>query len=156
MIRDLYETDLPALADLEALCFSDPWSKKGLKGAFEDEYSLLLGYENQGVLAGYVNANCMFEECYIFRLCVHPDFRRRHIGEKLLRALIEFCEKEGIQTVLLEVRESNEPAKALYQKAGFLPEGRRENFYEKPTEAAIVMRRFLTEEVYDRHMDFGN
>ena len=62
MIRDLYETDLPALVKLEALCFSDPWTKKGLKGAFEDEYSLLLGYEDQGVLAATHHASRMFHE----------------------------------------------------------------------------------------------
>jgi len=77
----------------------------------------------------------------MMNLAVHPDFRRRGIGEGLVAALEEELKKQGSQQLTLEVRASNESAKALYSKRGFREVGLRKNYYHKPREDALILRK---------------
>ena len=139
IIRPLTEADLPAAAELEACCFSDPWTRKGLRDTFREECACFLAAECGGVLCGYLNAVWVLDELNLNRICVHPDYRRRKIAEKLLETLKVFCRGRGITRIFLEVRESNLPAQALYRASGFAGLGKRPRFYQNPAEDAVLM-----------------
>ena len=120
-IRPLTEEEIPAVQALEALCFPDPWSAKGLRDTLREDCSCFLGAWNGA-------------------------FRRQGAAGQLFSALDEFCRKKGIIRFFLEVRESNLPAQVLYKGLGFLPIGTRPNFYENPTEGAVLMYRIFSEQ----------
>ncbi len=127
------------LAELEQICFSDPWSEEGI--AFEAGndaakfFVALCGEE----IAGYAGMLYAADLGNICNIAVFPQFRRHGIGRRLVYALISSAKELGIAELTLEVRESNEPAKALYASFGFTEVGRRKGFYNTPTEDAIVM-----------------
>lgn len=100
---------------------------------------LFLTAEAEGKVVGYVGLMYVLDEGYISNVAVHPDYRRRGIAQALVRALAKRAEAKFLSFVTLEVRESNEGARALYEKCGFKIVGRRKNYYEKPTEDAILM-----------------
>jgi ribosomal-protein-alanine N-acetyltransferase len=77
---------------------------------------------------------------------VHPTYRRKGIGGKLLAYALEEARRRAAKTVFLEVRESNGAAKALYEAAGFSVLAIRKGYYAMPKEDAIVMRLELVEE----------
>ena len=83
----------------------------------------------------------MAGEGHITNIAVHPDFRRRHIGEAVVRELVAEAEKAGAMSQTLEVRASNEPAQRLYEKFGFRTVGVRRNYYEDGGEDALIMWR---------------
>jgi len=80
------------------------------------------------------------DEGEILNLAVAPDGRRRGLGRELVRATIDALTEREVRQVYLEVRESNAPARALYATFGFKEVGRRQQYYRRPVEDAIVLR----------------
>ena len=79
------------------------------------------------------------DEGQITNIATHPDYRRRGYGKAIVEALIKYAKQNGLDSISLEVRESNAAAIELYTGLGFKVEGKRRDFYTKPTEAALVM-----------------
>ena len=79
----------------------------------------------------------------LLRIAVDPAVRGRGLGRKLLEAVTETAGEDGIQTIFLEVRESNRAAVNLYRSAGFREIGRRRGYYHNPPEDAILMELHL-------------
>ena len=94
--------------------------------------------EEAGELCGFVCANAVAGEWEIENMVVAAEFLRRGIAHELLRALIQRAENEAASSILLEVRESNLPARRLYEKNGFREVGRRRVYYGDPVEDAIL------------------
>ena len=88
---------------------------------------------------GFAGMQQVLDEAYITNIAVAESCRRKGLGRAMLGALIDHCRESGASFLTLEVRQSNAPAIALYESMGFLPEGRRKNFYRQPTEDAILM-----------------
>ena len=137
-IRLMSEGDLFEVAEIERLCFFEPWSQKSLE--------LLLRDGNFGVVAtqdgrvvGYAGVISAKPEGEITNVATHPDFRRMGIGEGILEYLKALALTKEIDSLYLEVRRSNESARALYEKAGFVVVGERKGFYKNPKEDAILM-----------------
>lgn len=130
---------LDAVAALEALCFSTPWSRSGLEAELDNPLAVFLVSEVNGSIAGYCGAHFVFDEGFITNVAVHPDFRGRGIGAALVQELCAHARAAQLATLTLEVRPANTAAINLYTRAGFLPVGRRKNFYIKPTEDALLM-----------------
>lgn len=128
--------DVSDLARLEAECFAVPWQKDALKSAIEREDCLFLVARCADECAGYVSGFNICGEVYLNNLAVAPSFRRHGIGEKLMREFISG--QTGCEFITLEVRVSNAPAVALYEKLGFVIAGRRKNFYSHPAEDAFI------------------
>ena len=142
----LAEPDIPAVQSLEALCFPDPWSVKGLRDTIREDCACFFGaWDDAGTLCGYLNATWVLDEININRICTHPAFRRLGAAKQLFASLDDFCRPRGITRFFLEVRESNQPALAFYAGIGFEETGRRPNFYENPSEGAVLMFRSLPE-----------
>lgn len=143
-IRPAVAADVSAIAAAERVCFSDPWSPQSLAELFENRTVVVLAAEPEsGVLrlAGYVFARAIAGEGEILNIGVLPEFRSAGLGGDLLDACLARLRDRGAATVFLEVRESNEAAKRLYQSRGFRPVGVRTDYYRKPRENALVLRR---------------
>ena len=141
-ITEMQEKHLPALAELEKQCFHAPWSEKMLREELGG--GIFLVAEQDGEVQGYVGCQTVLDEGYITNVAVSPDCRRQGIARALIAELMAKAEENKLAFVTLEVRESNAPAIALYTGAGFVPVGKRKNFYSNPTENAVLMTISLT------------
>ena len=139
IIREMRESDIPAVAGLEAEIFSVPWSARGFADTLpRDDVLFLVAYE-QDVLLGYVGIYCTLDEGEITNVAVAPSARRKGIARALLVELKQRLICRNVRRIVLEVRVSNEPAIRLYEQMGFAVLGTRKNFYEKPMEDAYIM-----------------
>ena len=139
-ILPLAEEHLDGVAEIERLCFSEPWSRNAL--------TLLLGEGGFGVVAlldgqvaAYGGMTFVLDEGSVTNIATHPDFRRKGLGRAVTAKMLEEAFSRGLETVFLEVRESNVAARALYEGLCFETCGIRKNFYRKPTESALQMIR---------------
>ena len=134
----LSEEHLSALAELEILSFSEPWSRESLRILTRDGgFGVVALLDGRAV--AYGGMTFVLDEGSITNIATHPDFRGRGIGHLVVRALLAKARERGITSVFLEVRPSNAPALALYRSEGFFDVGVRKNFYRHPTEDAILM-----------------
>ena len=92
-------------------------------------------------VAGYIGSQTVMDETDMMNVAVHPDFRRQGIAEALITGLVEHLKTIGSRCLTLEVRASNAPAIALYEKLGFSEIGRRKNYYRNPREDALILRK---------------
>lgn len=135
------ESHIEPIAQIEKLCFSDPWSVQSIGSELKNPLSLWLVAMDGNRVAGYVGSQTVLGEADMMNLAVHPDYRRRGIGEELVIRLVEQLRLQGSHILMLEVRASNAPAIALYDKLGFFQVGRRPNYYTKPKEDALILRK---------------
>ena len=131
---------LPAVAALEQVCFpADPWSLELFQAALENpSASILLAEGEDGSLLGYAVLSVILDEGNLDNIAVAPEARRRGVADALLDVLTGFG-RDHLAALMLEVRASNAPAIALYQKHGFAVVGRRKNYYSAPREDAVLM-----------------
>ena len=129
------------VADLETRCFSDPWSEASIRGELDNPLSLWLVALEGDTVAGYVGSQAVLDEADIMNVAVSPDYRRTGVAKALLKALQTALTARGVHSLTLEVRASNEPARALYASVGYVQVGRRPNYYHKPREDALILRK---------------
>lgn len=131
---------LPQVAALEQACFpADPWSEGVFREALANpRVSVLLALGEDGGLLGYAVLSVMLDEGNLDNIAVAPQARRQGVADALLSALTGFG-GDHLAALTLEVRASNTPAIALYEKHGFAAVGRRKNYYSAPREDAILM-----------------
>ena len=142
-IIDTTQTQLEQIEKIEQQCFSCPWTLDQLRSQLSDErHVFLAAVAENGAVLGYVGMMFVLDEGYISNVAVAPDFRRQGVADALISALMTRAEELNLAFVTLEVRAGNEPAKSLYAKHGFVPVGRRKNYYDLPKEDAILMTRF--------------
>ena len=116
------------------------WSKESFFNEINNELAkYYCSFNEKGEMTGYAGCWQILEEAHITNVSVSPDFRRNHIGEALLTAIIESCYKEMIKYITLEVRVSNEPAIKLYEKYNFKSLGIRKGYYQDNNEDALIM-----------------
>ena len=143
MILPMNASHVSAVAELEKLCFSAPWSERSIASELTNEYSLWLVEERDGIAVAYVGSQSCPPEADVMNVAVAPEFRRQGIGEGLMVALMDALRDKGMESLTLEVRASNSPAIALYDRLGFTEVGRRPNYYTDPREDALIMRKEL-------------
>lgn len=139
IIRNMQESDLAQVAEIEKQIFSLPWSLESFRESMMLEHTIYLVAEEQGKVMGYCGMYRVFNEGEIVNVAVANEYRRCGVAKELLERLFEESAALKVDNFFLEVRESNEPAITLYKKLGFIEAGIRKNFYEKPTENAIFM-----------------
>ena len=130
-----------SVAQLEALCFSAPWSADSILRETENPLSLWLVALSQDEVVGYVGSQTVMGEADMMNIAVVPSQRRNGVAQKLVEALIAELRTLDAYQLTLEVRVSNAPAIALYKKLGFMQVGRRPNYYSKPKEDAFILRK---------------
>ena len=133
---------LDEAAALERVCFSDPWSRNMLAEELDNALAAFLAaLDGTGAVVGYAGLQVVLDEGYILNIAVRPDCRRQQIASQLLEVFINFAQGNRLSFLTLEVRASNAPAIALYERWGFAEAGRRRNYYEHPREDAVIMTR---------------
>jgi len=143
IIRQMQLQDVPAIAELEKLCFSDPWSENSIASELDNRLSYWLVAEVDGKIAGYVGSQSVLDAADMMNLAVSPDYRQQGIGQALVNALVHHLQANHMIALLLEVRVSNAPAIRLYEKLGFVQIGRRPKYYHNPREDALILRKEL-------------
>ena len=109
--------------------------------------------ESRERIVGFAGLWLMLDEAHVTTICVAKEFRGRGLGEVLMSHLMDLSNEIGASRVTLEVRVSNEPAKALYRKYGFTEEGIRKRYYSDDNEdAAIMWSGQLAEPEYQEHL----
>ncbi len=137
---------LDQIVALEKTSFSTPWSKASLEEElFNPQASFLVAEGDTGEVLGYAGLHVVLDEGYIANFAVFPQYRRQGVAGQLLDVYCRFGEA-NLAFLTLEVRLSNRAAIDLYMGRDFEQVGRRPNFYENPTEDAILMTRFFKEE----------
>lgn len=141
ILTEMKAEHVPQIAALEQLCFTDPWSELSVASQLQNIWAYWLVALCGDQVVGYVGSQSSIDEADIMNVAVHPDYRRQGIAETLISRLAEDLKDRGIHALLLEVRVSNGPAIALYEKLGFRQAGLRKNYYRNPKEDALILRK---------------
>ena len=141
IIETMNAAHVPQIAELETLCFSDPWSEKSIETELTCRLSLWFVALEDDKVVGYVGSQTVIDETDMMNIAVHPDHRRKGIAEALIEALTDALREKGSKALTLEVRASNIPAITLYDKLGFVQVGLRKNYYRNPKEDALILRK---------------
>lgn len=134
------------IALIEKECFSTPWSQEGLISELSNDGAAFFTAEKDGEIAGYMGMHIVLDECYIANVAVKTKFRRQGIADRLLDEAEKLAQDKNCAFISLEVRVSNAPAIALYEKRGYVSLGERKNFYSDPTENALIMTKTFSKE----------
>jgi ribosomal-protein-alanine N-acetyltransferase len=147
--------DIPSLISLErqvptAAHWTEARYRRLLHPSSADVERLVLVAEpgkepGHGPLAGFLVARHVASEWELENIAVAPACRRQGLGERLLQRLLVRAQEANSKSVFLEVRESNAGARALYEKTGFQPTGRRNSYYTDPPEDAVLYRLILSD-----------
>lgn len=141
IITNMREQHVSQVAELEKICFSDPWSENSIASELNNQLSLWLVAEDNGRVAGYIGSQTVMGESDMMNVAVHPNYRKQGIATALIFGLVEELRKQESYCLTLEVRASNENAISLYRKLDFREVGCRKNYYRNPKEDALILRK---------------
>ena len=132
---------IPQVAALERACFSRPWSEAMLENELWNDSAVVIVAEGEdGTVLGYAGLQTVLDEGYINNVAVAEAYRRQGVADELIAAFVRFGQAK-LAFLTLEVRASNAPAIALYEHLGFQQVGLRKNYYHKPKEDALILRK---------------
>lgn len=136
IIRPMRPEDVPAVAEIERACFSQPWSEQGFLDGMKDAIFLVAEEDH---IAGYIGMYRMPPEGEITNVAVAADDRNKGYGKALVNKMQQWAVAHGINRIVLEVRAGNAGAIHVYESLGFCRLGVRKNFYQFPKEDADIM-----------------
>lgn len=141
-LRDMAVADVLRVAEIEQRSFSDAWALSAFHDLLGRDYARLRVAEDAAcTVQGYCVLLRAADEGEIANICTAPEVRGTGVGGRLLDDALVTADASAISAVFLEVRTSNQAARALYESRGFRLVGRRRNYYQQPTEDALVLRR---------------
>jgi ribosomal-protein-alanine N-acetyltransferase len=140
VICRLNEASSEELAFIDLQCNRPPWSARLFATEFSNACSRTYGARLEGRLVGFLLRHIVLDEAHIVNLGVSQDCRRNGIGRHMLASALEDMAEEGIRSVTLEVRRSNQPAIAMYASFGFGEAGVRQSYYSDNREDALLLR----------------
>jgi ribosomal-protein-alanine N-acetyltransferase len=146
--RNFQPADIPALAEIvRSSAEASHWPLESYAKLAASPGGLLLICEAQSLVSGFLAARQTADQAEILNLAMHPNSRRKGAASALLASTLERLREANAASVFLEVRESNLPAIALYQKHGFSVSSRRKAYYRDPVEDALCLHKKLTPEM---------
>jgi [ribosomal protein S18]-alanine N-acetyltransferase len=128
------------MAEIEREAFSDPWPAQAFVDLLAQPHTRMMVASTDDDLVGYCVLLSVLDEGEIANIAVCRSARGRGVGARLLDEALAHATQQGIASVYLEVRVSNNPARGLYESRGFLPVGRRRAYYREPLEDALILR----------------
>jgi [ribosomal protein S18]-alanine N-acetyltransferase len=140
-IRTAAAADLDRIMQIENQSFLAPWSELTLENQIVNSIAVFLVAEVERSIIAFSLSWVADTEVHLLKLAVDENFRRRHVGYKMLDAVMDECADRGGREVFLEVRRQNIGALYFYKNYGFLPVGVRKRYYSDTGEDAIVMRK---------------
>lgn len=141
-------SDIEQVVSIENDAFPFPWTRGNFLDSLASGYPAWVMRRHDGPLAGYFLLMNAVDELHILNITVRPDLQGTGLGRVLLNKVVAMARAENRQSVLLEVRPSNQPALNVYRHVGFQQIGIRKNYYPAGAAAredAIVMRLLLTD-----------
>lgn len=143
MIEKATRTDrqIADIAEIERSCFATPWTDEQIRNSDDSTVFFIAKIEDKTI--GYGGMYTVLDEGYVTNIGVLPDYRRRGIGAKIVKSLIDYSIEKALAFLSLEVRASNQAAISLYSSFGFKEVGTRKNFYTNPKEDALIMTRYF-------------
>lgn len=136
--------DIPAIDEIEQHSFKSPWSRQTFEGELLREWARLDVARHAGRIIAFCNYWLVTTELHILAIATHPDFRGKGAGTGVLNHVLDVARKTGCNLATLEVRRSNKPAIAMYERAGFKTVHVRARYYQDDGEDALVMLRGLS------------
>ena len=145
-LRPMTPDDVPAVAALDRRSFALPWSEASFRSDLTTNAAAHLivaelAAGNGSRIVGYAGYWLVVDEAHLSTLAVDQEMRRQGIAEQIMRGAMRHAARSGAEMMTLEVRVSNEAARRLYEKLGFLVVGRRPHYYKDNLEDAILMTR---------------
>ena len=137
-IRRLASEDIPSVAEIERLCFDEPWSERSLELLLDEKNAGFVALID-GAVAAYGGIITVLDEGQITNIATHPDYRRLGLARQIMNAIDTFSAERNLVFLSLEVREQNFAARSLYNSCGWHEVGIRKNFYSKPRDNAVIM-----------------
>ena len=140
-IEPLRRRHVAAVARIERQVSANPWSADLFRGelALPEASRYYRIARRGGRVVGFGGLMFVLDEAHVTTLAVQPDHQGTRIGTRLLLVLVREAVARGTKALTLEVRMGNEPARALYQRFGFVPAGIRKNYYAEVGEDALIM-----------------
>ncbi|HEX6135363.1 MAG TPA: ribosomal protein S18-alanine N-acetyltransferase [Longimicrobiales bacterium] len=140
-LRDMTSTDVPGVVAIERASYTMPWSEATFHGLLRRRDAEMVTADAEGVVVGYAAFWCVVDQGELGNVAVTAAWRGAGIGGRLVEEVLRRAARRGVREVFLEVRPSNTVARRLYEQLGFRPVGRRRDYYQRPLEDAIVLRR---------------
>lgn len=133
--------DLDRVAALEAVCFTNPWTRDMLERELQHSgvarvYALR---DDTGGVAAFCTCWLVFDELHVNTVAVAPDRRRAGLATALMRHVMQDAARDGATRATLEVRASNTPARRLYATLGFVETAVRPRYYTQPEEDGVIL-----------------
>ena len=137
--RLAYKEDLLGMYEVERTSFGSPWSYQSFAENFYNPFSIYVLAEEEESVLGFGGMQVIFDEAHVMNIAVLSEHRRRGIAGGILELMISEAKQRGAKIMFLEVRVSNAPARALYEKYGFVQMGIRKKYYSDNGEDAVIM-----------------
>lgn len=144
MIRNTVEQDIHAIIEIEKLCFTSQWTyEMFLYELHENEFGHFYVLCDENHVVGFIDFWITFEICQLANIAIHPAYQGRGYSKKLMNIMIKVANAHQCETIMLEVRVSNNTAKKLYKSYEFIEVNIRKGYYSDNGEDAIVMCKAL-------------
>ncbi len=140
-IRKMTADDAPGVAELEEAVFPDAWKIKDIFSYICMPDGMCYAAVADGKVVAYILGRVIPPEGEVYRIATREGYRRRGIAYRLLDYAVKCQKGRGLESLFLEVRSRNVPARNLYHSYGFREVGLRKNYYSDPTDDAVVMLR---------------
>ncbi len=156
-IKQTVESDIPIILNIQTECYLSSWTTEEYREEIQRKDSLLLSAKKGNKMVGYIMARLLckaklspnepdvYAELDILNFGVFKKYQRLGIGGLLFENLLDRTAGMSLESIWLEVRESNLDAISFYRKKGFLEVQVRKNFYRQPSENAVVMKLDLSD-----------
>ena len=142
MIISASQDHLPEILNIERKSFAKPWTEYHFKSDLNNKIAVNWVYQNEKLVVGYLFGWKVMDEYHINNIAVSEDCRGNGIGVKLLENMLVYLNELKVKSVFLEVSSSNLPARKLYEKIGFIPQGERKDYYTKGDDAVLYTLEF--------------
>ena len=142
MIISASQNHLAGILNIERESFSKPWTEYHFKRDLNNKISVNWVYQHDNYVIGYLFGWQVMDESHLNNIAVAESFRGNGIGIHLLKNMVSYLKDLKVKSVFLEVSSSNLPARKLYEKMGFVPQGERKDYYTKGDDAVLYMLEF--------------
>lgn len=139
VMREMRAGDIDGVLEIERISFVAPWTRGMFEETLLSSVDASFVAEEGGRIVGYLIIYYAAREIHVMNIAVRRDRRELGLASWMMSRIMELGRRNSMETCFLEVRESNMPARGLYEKLGFRQIGRRKGYYRESGEDAIVM-----------------